>query len=168
MKSVGIFVLAIIAVALTPTTAKSIYKPRIINGQNAKDGQFPHMVSLISRITMGHTCGASILSSRFLLTSAHCCQYYHAIPKNLYAVIGTIHQSSGGLTVELDRITTHKGFKFTDLKTGIYDVAVLRTAEEIIFTDLIQPIALPKENTRDDRHLTYVVAGWGLTGITVN
>lgn len=166
MKSVGIICL-VISVTLTIATAKNVYTPRIVNGQNAEEGQFPFMVSLRSRITLGHTCGASILSGRFLLTAAHCCQNYHAIPKNMYAVVGAIRLSSDGVTVELDKITTRKGFDANDMKTGIYDVAVLRTATEIVFNDLIQPIALPKENIPEDRRVQVIAAGWGMNTVMV-
>lgn len=79
----------------------------------------------------------------------------------MVAVVGALRLSSGGVKVELDTITAHKKF---DMRigeaSGIYDVAVIRTAAEIIFTDLIQPIALPKADLPDDRPV--VLSGWGI------
>lgn len=167
MKSAGIICL-VISVTLTVAAAKSLYNSRIVNGENAQDGQFPHMVSLRSRITLGHNCGASILNDRFLLTAAHCCQNYHAIPKNMYAVMGAVRLSSDGVQIELDKITTHSGFDFEDVKTGIYDVAVIRTATKIVFNDFIQPIALPMKNLPEDHSIPLIATGWGINTVMVN
>lgn len=158
MKSVSLVCLAIFVIVSLASAAKIVFEPRIVNGQDAKEGQFPHMASLQSRIIHAHFCGASILSGRFLLTAAHCCQSLNAIPKNVVAVVGALRKSSGGVAIELDTITAHKGFNYTTAK---YDVAVLRTATEIIFTDLIQPIALPKANLPADKSIPVVLCGWG-------
>ena len=44
---------------------------RIVGGQDAEVGQFPHQVSL-QREDGSHTCGGSIISEKFILTAAHC------------------------------------------------------------------------------------------------
>lgn len=44
--------------------------PLIIGGNEAKDGQFPYMVSL--RLYGSHMCGGSIISDHWILTAAHC------------------------------------------------------------------------------------------------
>lgn len=133
------------------------WNTRIIGGKDAKKGQFPYQVSLRSRIFNQHFCGASILTSRFLLTAGHCSQGLTSIPDFVYAVIGTTRLSRG-VTVELDKITPHKKFfaSETDIK---YDISLLRTASKIVFTDLIQPIALPTQNTEED--VTAIISGWG-------
>lgn len=161
MQSDRLILLVVFAI-LSATAAKNLYKPRIVNGQNAKEGQFPHMVSLRSNVLGGqHGCGASILSDRFLLTAAHCCQGPHAIPQNMFAVVGALRLSSGGVKVNLDRISAHKGFDKSNMSSSIHDVCVIRTATNINFTDLIQPIALPKENLPEDRGTQVVLSGWG-------
>lgn len=157
MESFRLICLSIFAI-LAATTAKHLHEPRIINGHDAQEGQFPHMVSLRSKISRVHVCGASILSSRFLLTAAHCCQDPYSNPKDVIALVGAFRQSSGGVEIELDTITPNKGFNVTFVR---FDVAVLRTATEIIFSELIQPIALPTADTPDDRSVQVVIAGWG-------
>lgn len=157
MKSVSLICLTIFVIT-SAATAKISFQPRIINGQDAKEGQFPYVASLRSRVINGHLCGSSILSARFILSAAHCCQNQHADPKNVFAVVGGVRKSSGGVIVELEKITAHKGF---DLKIGKYDVALIRTATDIIFTDLVQPIALPKANLPDDKSIRLFLTGWG-------
>lgn len=156
MKSVSLIFLAIFAILAT-AAAKSVYEPRIVNGEDAKEGQFPYMASLRNAAMNRHYCGASILSARFLLTAAHCCTGNNASPEAVHAVVGALRQTSGGVVVKLDKITPHEGF----VLDGVYnDIGLIRTAEEIIFTDYIQPIALPKENLSEDSRVV-LLSGWG-------
>lgn len=159
MKSVSL-ILLVVFVTLSATAAKSVLQPRIINGKDATEGQFPHMVSLRTRY-LDHRCGATILSNRFILTAAHCVQGDFGNPNNLVAVVGALRRSSGGVVVELDAISAHKKFDLSNQASGIYDVAILRTATEIAFNELVQPIALPKANIPEDRSVKVVTSGWG-------
>lgn len=159
MGSVRLLCLAVFAI-LSTTLAKNLIQPRIISGHDAQEGQFPHMASLRYRMMPVHACGATIISSRFLLTGAHCC--ISPNPKDMFAVVGAIRQSRGGVIVELDRVTPHKGFSKME---GKFDVAVLRTAKDIIFTEFIQPVALPKEDFPDVEGIQVVLSGWGITKV---
>lgn len=157
MKSARLVcVVFLLVVTLSVTTAKNLFDSRIVNGEDAEEGQFPHMVSLRDTAQNSHGCGATILTSRFLLTAAHCCNGMS--PSTMYAVVGALRLSSGGVKYELDMVTPHKEFS---MLTGKYDVAVLRTAKEIAFTDLIQPVALPTVNLPEDKSTRVVLAGWG-------
>jgi len=46
---------------------------KIIGGQNAYDGQFPHQVTL-KRSSGSHYCGGSIISNDKVMCAAHCKQ----------------------------------------------------------------------------------------------
>lgn len=43
---------------------------RVVGGHEAVSKQFPHQISL--RRDHSHICGGSIISSRYVLTAAHC------------------------------------------------------------------------------------------------
>lgn len=108
------------------------------------------------KLLSSHYCGGSILTKRFLLTAAHCTMYQKADPSNVFALVGAFRQSEGGVRVELDTITPHAGFSLEQL---VNDIALIRTAEEITFTDLIQPIALPTSPIEATARV--VLSGWG-------
>merc|ERR1719378_557203 len=47
--------------------------PVIIGGSDAKDGEFPHQVSL-KRATGSHYCGGSVIGPQYVMCAAHCKQ----------------------------------------------------------------------------------------------
>lgn len=67
------FVLALL-VAIASATVVPGREQRVVGGSTAELGQFPYAVGLITRINilLSSQCAGSLLSSRFVLTSASC------------------------------------------------------------------------------------------------
>lgn len=162
MKTINLICLALCVVVAVADTKFDIFEldPRIVGGEDAEVGQFPYQVSLRSKLSRSHFCGGSILSSRFIITAAHCSQGYNGKPQYVYAVVGALHLSSGGVVVELNKITPHENYDQSKIRN---DVSLIRTAEEIVFTDYIQPIALP---TQDIGESEVLLSGWGRTSVS--
>lgn len=166
MKTVNL-TFFVVCVFLATANAFSLVKdgpaliPRIVGGENAKEGQFPYQVSLRTKFDRRHFCGGVILSSRFIVTAAHCTTGDHAIPQNLIAVVGALHRVYGGVDVELDKITAHEKWDSIEI---VNDISLLRTSKEMVFSKTIQAIALPTHN--DAGNTPVILSGWGRTSVS--
>lgn len=169
MKVINSVLLAVCVVLATAETKYdefgfaedgSMINPRVVGGQKAEKGQFPYQVSLRTRITRQHFCGGSIISSRFILTAAHCTEGLHSLPAFIVAVVGAVHRNFDGATVNINKITRHRGW---DKNKLVNDISLLRTAGGIVFTKSIQPIALPKQDIEKETRV--ILSGWGKTSV---
>lgn len=82
-----------LAAAITTISAAAVEK-RIIGGEEAKDGDFPSIVSISLKAQGHHTCGGTLLDSTTVLTAAHCVNdaYYvragvHVSIVNLFCLV---------------------------------------------------------------------------------
>ncbi|XP_055622117.1 trypsin-like [Toxorhynchites rutilus septentrionalis] len=128
---------------------------RIVGGNDTAPGQFPYIASLRT-LSNSHFCGASILTEQWLLSAAHCT--LDRQPGGVSVVVGS-HTLNRGDHHRVARIVNHPSFDRT-VSTG-NDISVIRTASMMIFTIVVQPIALTEENV--DIAEGAIVAGWGTT-----
>ena len=79
---------------------KKHISPRVVGGENAERGEFPHQVSLQwgmpPIIPLQHMCGGSILNERWILTAAHCPQ---GVP------FGDLHVKAGKYQISVRETT---------------------------------------------------------------
>lgn len=127
---------------------------RIVGGKEASEGQFPYQVALRKTDSHSTFCGGSILSSRFLLTAVHCTRDY--VEAEIYAAAGALYEKDG-VSIGIEKIIQHEEY---NREKKLNDIGLLRTVEEIVFTEFIQPIALPTHGTGITN---VVIAGFGLT-----
>jgi len=144
---------AMVASGLAVTPAQGI-----VGGSEAREGEFPFMVSLQVPSRTGadsHFCGGSVVRKRWVLTAAHCVDT--AKPGDLRLVVGTNNIDTGGVARSVDRVVVHPRWA----ATGTHDVALLRTTAPL-------PVAPIPLVARDDQSLEragapLTVAGWGTT-----
>ncbi|XP_015034643.2 serine protease 1 [Drosophila willistoni] len=133
---------------------------RIVNGQQAGEGQFPYIVAL--ELLLNETslsCGGSIIANDWILTAAHCTQdalrviiYYGSIEKSKAQVVVEVQASS---------IIQHPKYDRTVLTN---DISLIHS-KWVEFNDRIQRISLPRpeqfgESFEGQWSRT---AGWGST-----
>lgn len=129
---------------------------RIVNGSNAVGGQFPHQVSVRIKQSNSHFCGGSILTTRWIISAAHCLKRRR--PNAIYAVVGAVKVSSGGVKHAITKIKLHPKYNRRKHRS---DIALIQTKTPIVYNDFVLPITLPTTNTPDK--LSVYISGWGVT-----
>lgn len=137
--------------------------PAIVGGSVAIENEFPWQVWLHPTNYNGVYCGASLISSGWALTAAHCVQGYSAT--NMVVDLG-MHTIGGNnpyrQTKTISQIIVHPQYNSTTMD---YDYALLRLSSAATLNQAVAPIALA---TSSDTALyangvTAVVSGWGTT-----
>ncbi|XP_077990430.1 transmembrane protease serine 9-like isoform X2 [Glandiceps talaboti] len=145
--------------------AMDVASNRIVGGVQSHQGEWPWQVSLEVKGT-GHTCGASLLSKEWVVTAAHCfvnqLQELVLDPWLYTMKFGTIHLNGGQNTVKrrARQIFIHPDYNPTK---DDYDIAMIKISEAVDFSDYIQPICLPENNTNFMDGTECFVSGWGAT-----
>ncbi|XP_055912243.1 trypsin 3A1-like [Eupeodes corollae] len=127
---------------------------RIVGGKSANDIDLPWMVSI--RSSGRHICGGSIINKRTILTAAHCLKYTDS--KLLKIRVGSKMKSSGGKLVAVKSVSSHSGFLSSTMD---YDIGIIRLADDLEFSDSVQPIALPAAGEDVAEGASAIVSGWG-------
>ncbi|XP_050193889.1 coagulation factor XI-like isoform X5 [Myiozetetes cayanensis] len=134
---------------------------RIVGGTDSSPGEWPWQVSLHVKLSrQRHLCGGSIISNRWILTAAHCVTSL-ANPNIWRVYAGILKQSEINEDTpffKVEEIIVHPQYKYA--QTG-YDIALMKLAKPMNFTDLQLPICLP---SKEDTNIFYTdcwVIGWG-------
>ncbi|KAL2718150.1 chymotrypsin-1-like [Vespula squamosa] len=151
------FYLALFVLGVLAREAYAEAPERIVGGSRAAVGEFPHQVSL--RVNKNHICGGSIISSRHIVTAAHCVNNW-IVPNPYYSVVsGTNYLNSGGQVHNVASVTVHPKYVGTSQTSWVNDVAVLTLVSTMVFNDLQRPIALLNTEVPNDSLLR--LSGWG-------
>ncbi|XP_061540534.1 suppressor of tumorigenicity 14 protein-like isoform X3 [Phycodurus eques] len=147
---------------------------RIVGGEAAQEDELPWQVSL-HVAGQGHACGASVLSSRWLLTAAHCVQdkgsVRHSQADQWEAFLGQHELSRANewtVRRKVMRIVAHRDF---DQLTFDNDVALMELESDVPLNQHIWPICLPSPAHRFPDGQEAWITGWGATregGAAVN
>ncbi|XP_059525816.1 transmembrane protease serine 11B-like [Myotis daubentonii] len=127
---------------------------RIVNGGNAQTGAWPWQASM--QWKGQHNCGASLISSRWLLSAAHCFTKKNN-SKDWTVNFGTL-LNKPYLTEKVQSIISHENFS----GPGVHnDIALVQLAKEVSFSKYVRKICLPEAKMKLADNDSVVVTGWG-------
>ncbi|KAG0426946.1 hypothetical protein HPB47_025972, partial [Ixodes persulcatus] len=144
---------------LLTTTPDSVISERILNGTNAIPGAWPWMVEILEG--RRHRCGGALISSRHVLTSAHCLT--HARKESFRVLLGSYSRQQAekeGLKEEIETICMHSQFIDGEHET---DIAIITLKRPVQCSQTIKTVCLPDINDNPDCDVPMYVAGWGFT-----
>ncbi|XP_046387198.1 venom serine protease-like [Ischnura elegans] len=163
------FLCSIRAFPMAPCECGRRNEMRIVGGIETGVNEFPMMAGLVDPVDRRVFCGATIVSSRYAVTAAHCL-FEKDFPKGLGLLVGDHDLTSGSDTpsAKLYRISetvTHPDYVKQTMANDIAVVKVgTRDSEGIAFNDDVGPACLPFRFLTDTFTGDRVTAlGWGTT-----
>ncbi|WAR14842.1 TRY7-like protein [Mya arenaria] len=132
---------------------------RIINGEQASPGEFPHQVTLLR--DGYHTCGGSIIANGWAITASHCVDGQMA---SSLAVVVDLHSFSNPgnyLLFDVAEVIMHN--KYNTGPGGFpNDVALLRLNTVTQTADITKNIIEIAPTGADYSGQTCTISGWGV------
>lgn len=108
--------------------------PLIVGGVKTKNGEYPHMAALGwvgLDGTLEFKCGGSLISSKFVLTAAHCARSDGASPSVIRLGDQNLRSRNDGLTevdISIAEFIKHESYR----KSSYYnDIAVVRMSRSV-------------------------------------
>lgn len=132
------------------------YNPKIINGENAKEGEIPYQVSLQNKFSSFHFCGGSILNENYIITAAHCVNGKFA--EDIKVVAGTINLALPKYENDVHKIIIHEKYNYSDSWKN--DIALLKVTP-FVLSNLISLVPLPSPDDIIKPNDVATVSGWG-------
>nr|XP_019571197.1 PREDICTED: transmembrane protease serine 11B-like [Rhinolophus sinicus] len=132
---------------------------RIINGKNSLAGAWPWQASMQWKGTP--LCGASLISSRWLLSAAHCFARKNN-SEDWTVNFGTI-VNKPYMTRKVQNIIYHENYSMARVHD---DIALVQLTEEVSFTKYVRKICLPEAKMKLSENDSVVVTGWGVLSMS--
>lgn len=132
-------------------------KTRIVGGVVTEENEYPWQVALVSKNGEAGTpfCGGSLISSRTVLTAAHC-----GSSASMAVLVGehdTKNNQDGQIKIAVEKVINHKDYNEA---TTDSDYSLLILKEDVVFSDTIKPVCLPEASEKYE-NIKAIVTGWG-------
>jgi len=134
---------------------------RIMGGAKANKNEFPWQVYL----NLGEGwCGGSLISSKTVLTAAHCIHHVSTGSIKVYVEAHDVQHGKFRQKTVKKKIE-HPGYEFKTNEKGHLtyvkdDIALLTLKKPVKFSRTVQPICLPPSRGLHE-HAKAIVSGWG-------
>ncbi|KAK7865648.1 hypothetical protein R5R35_006905 [Gryllus longicercus] len=136
--------------------------PRVISGIQATRGQFPYQVALY--LNGRSFCGGSLISTRWVLTAAHCASGISTFTVYLGAQNLNAANEEGRVIIETTSKIVHPSYSSLLISN---DVAVVNLNQDVQLNNLIQTISLASGSNLFEGSAARV-SGWGKTSDASN
>nr|XP_034195406.1 chymotrypsin-2-like isoform X5 [Osmia lignaria] len=130
---------------------------RIVNGEDAKEGEIPYQVSLQNQGSSFHFCGGSVLNENYVITAAHCVEGKTA--PSIKVIAGTINLTAPKSEHNVKKIIIHE--KYDKADSWKNDIALLKVDKSFVKSQQISFVPLPPKNQVVKANDKGVVSGWG-------
>lgn len=129
----------------------------VINGDIVDISDFPFYALLVYADTNSQLCGSSIISSKVLLTAAHCVDGDDEIAA--YVGVSSLDDLDDHQALKVKETIMHKDYDM--FSSGVFDIALVKLKKKIKFSPTVQSIALGTGNPVIGDEVTLI--GFGAT-----
>lgn len=169
----AIFFTLFTLVSASGAMANGKVKPRIIGGEDAASA--PSWMAWIFTYETGQeeggACGASLITSRWLITAAHCVEVYESDTHEILVLMGdTSITSEDAVRLSVDRVIVHPDYDPGNVSADPEeaappenDLALIRLSRKVDFEPLAIMTGVDIATLMDNDLAT--IYGWGVTGL---
>ncbi|CAG4955726.1 unnamed protein product [Parnassius apollo] len=144
-----------------------------VGGRITEPGEFPHMGAVGWKATSGSwvfKCGSSLISSKFMLTAAHCSRVSsrdtsiaNTTPEIVRLgdknIIDVFDKGRFPYDVKIKQFIVHHQYK---APKKYFDIAIIQLENEVFFTRHIQPACLWTHRDTSSLGTKATLTGWGV------
>ncbi|XP_058520365.1 inactive serine protease 39-like [Ochotona princeps] len=145
---------------LAAVCGRSKVTGKIFGGQAAGPERWPWQVSLL--YSMQHICGATLISSNWVISAAHCFQRSRS-PSDYRILVG--YNQLNKPTNFSRQMTVHKVIVHEDYNRKYRfgsDLTLLQLAAPVDFNSHVRPACLPDNSTVLPMNSSCWISGWGM------
>uniref|UniRef100_A0A672LH33 Zgc:123295 n=1 Tax=Sinocyclocheilus grahami TaxID=75366 RepID=A0A672LH33_SINGR len=151
-----------LAFYLSSVCGRAPLNNRIVGGENATAGDWPWQVSIhltFQDIDFGHFCGGTLINKDWVLSAAHCFQWFNASYIVMY--FGRLNQS-GSNPYETNRTARRNiNHPYFNISNPDNDIALVQLSSSVSFSDYIKPVCLAATGSVFGGGTESWVTGWG-------
>ncbi|XP_057314060.1 zinc metalloproteinase nas-15-like isoform X2 [Hydractinia symbiolongicarpus] len=140
----------------------SFQTSKVIGGVDAKPGAWPWQARLYKTNTKTSYCGASLISTNWLVTAAHCVKGKSALEITVHLGVHSLAKNEKSLQkIPVRQVIIHHSYGRPSRMNN--DIALLQLVRPAILNDRVKSVCLPKQDDSVKVGTKCYITGWGKT-----